>query len=420
MLDRKIAPPFTHSNSIELPLPQELKIAEGLNVLYFDLVKQALIKIEFIYKAGKWYEPVSGLSYFTAQMLEKGVGSKTSSYVAEVFDLFGAHIEISSGFDYTSIALYSLSDKLKDVLPLFLEMLQSPSFPEEELELMKGIFSQNLKVNNEKNSYVAAKLIRKNIYGTNHPYGNTLEEADLININTDGMHQFFRQYFQPTQIYITGSLRSNQLSFVNTQIGTMKLAQYKTDSLSHPIAQGIIEESQEKQDSVQVSIRMGKRSINKGHKDFFSLLFLNHILGGYFGSRLMKNIREEKGLTYGIYSSLNTFNKDSFFTIGADVNRDNQEITIQEIRNELKKLSIEQIPEKELSIAKNHFIGSIQLDMANPFAVVEKIKNINLNQLDSKYYTNLLKEISELTANSLVATAQKHLQDQDLFLVKVG
>jgi len=420
MLDRKIAPPFSHSNSIELPIPKEWIVSDNLNVAYFDLVKQALIKVEFIYKAGKWHEPVSGLSYFTAQMLEKGVGTKTSSHVAEVFDLFGAHVEISPGFDYTSISLYSLSDKLKDVLPLFLEMLQYPSFPEEELELMKGIFSQNLKVNNEKNSYVASKLIRKNIFGDRHPYGNTIEEGDIINITTNVMHSFFNQCFSPIQIYITGSLTSDQLNLVNTQIGGFKSGQIKTESANHLITSGLKEESQQKQESVQTSIRMGKRSINKGHKDFFSLLFLNHILGGYFGSRLMKNIREEKGLTYGIHSSLNTFNKDSFFTIGADVNRENQEITVYEIRNELKKLSTEKIPEQELSIAKNHFIGSIQLDMANPFSVVEKMKNIKLNQLDSNYYTNLLKEISELKSDSLVETAKKYLQDQDLYLVKVG
>jgi len=420
MLDRKIAPPFSQSNSIDLPLPKIGKTSGGSDVLYFDLVKQALIKIEFIYEAGKWYEPIPGLSYFTAQMLEKGTGSKNSSYIAEIFDLYGTHVEIAPGFDYTTVSLYSLSEKLKDVLPLFLEMLQHPSFPEDELVLMKGIFSQNLKVNNEKNSYVAAKLIRRNIFGPHHPYGNTIEEADLEKINTGAMRQLFNNYFHPIQIYITGSLTTTQFDFINTQLNGSKTVEQKNDSISHPIAAGIKEEAQAKQDSVQTSIRMGKRSINKGHKDFSSLLFLNHILGGYFGSRLMKNIREEKGLTYGIYSSLSTFNKDSFFTIGADVNRENQEITVQEIRNELKQLRSEKIPDQELNIAKNHFIGSIQLDMANPFSVVEKIKNIRLNHLDSTYYTSLLKEISELTSTSLTGIAQQYLQDQDLYLVKVG
>ncbi len=420
MLDRKVAPPFSHSDSITLPLPKELRINDDLNVLYFDLVKQALIKIEFIYKAGKWYESLPGLSYFTAQMLEKGAGSKSSSHIAEVFDLYGAHVEISPGFDYTSVSLYSLSDKLKEVLPLFLEMLQYPSFPEDELELMKGIFSQNLKVNNEKNSYVASKLIRKNIFGANHPYGNTIEEIDIQNINTDAMRNSFKASFYPIQIYITGALTEAQLSSIQSDLKGIKTISHKTNSISHTISPGIQEEAQGKTDSVQTSIRMGKRTINKGHKDFPHLLFINHIFGGYFGSRLMKNIREEKGLTYGIYSSINTFNKDSFLTIGADVNRENQDITIQEIKSELKKLATEKISDQELLIAKNHFIGSIQLDMANPFSVVEKIKNISLNNLDPGYYSHLLKEISEVSSSTLVTTAQKYLQDQDLFLVKVG
>lgn len=420
MLDRKVAPPFSHSNSIELPLPKEFRITDNLNVLCFDLVRQALVKIEFIYKAGKWYETLPGLSYFTAQMLEKGAGSKSSSYIAEKFDLYGAHVEISPGFDYTSVSLYSLSDKLKDVLPLFLEMLQYPSFPEEELELMKGIFSQNLKVNNEKNSYIASKLIRKNIFGTHHPYGNTIEETDIQNINTDAIRHFFSASFYPAQIYITGTLTEAQLNSIQSDLKGIKTIFNKNGSIPHTISQGLQEEAQEKQDSVQTSIRMGKRTINKGHKDFPHLLFINHVLGGYFGSRLMKNIREEKGLTYGIYSSINTFNKDSFLSIGADVNRENQDITIQEIKSELKKLATEEISTQELLIAKNHFIGSIQLDMANPFSVVEKIKNINLNNLNQDYYSNLLKEISQVSAATLTATAQTYLQDHDLFLIKVG
>jgi predicted Zn-dependent peptidase len=176
----------------------------------------------------------------------------------------------------------------------------------------------------------------------------------------------------------------------------------------------------EKPESIQTSIRIGKRTINKGHKDYFDLLLLNHILGGYFGSRLMKNIREEKGLTYGIYSSLNTFLNDSFFVIGADVNKENQQITIEEIKNELKKLREEKISDQELIIAKSHFIGSIQLDMANPFSVTEKIKNIRLNKLASEYYNSLVNRINALSSANLIEVAKTYLVDQELAIVRVG
>jgi zinc protease len=420
MLDRKTAPSYSHSHTLELPLIEELKVSDELTVLYFDQVKQALTKVEFIYKAGKWYESFSGLSHFTAQMLEKGTAKKNSTEIASVFDQLGAHVEITPGFDYTSISLYSLSEKLKDVMPLFLEIIQSSSFPEEELDLMKGIFAQNLKVNNDKTSYIASKLIRRNLFGSTHPYGSSIEESDVSKINREGTSRFFKECFHPHEIYITGQLTNAQLDFLIKEIGSISSRSSKNNAIKHTLKEGAKVDYFEKAESLQTSIRLGKRTINKTHKDFNGLLFLNHILGGYFGSRLMKNIREEKGLTYGIYSSINTFLNDSFFVIGADVNKENQEITITEIKNELKKLYSGRISEQELLIAKNHFIGSIQLDMANPFSVVEKIKNVRLNHLNPAYYPNLISDVSNINQEQLISIAEKYFSPSDFLIAKAG
>jgi len=420
MLDRTVAPLFSTSRSIELPIVKELTVSENFKTFYFDKVKQALTKIDIIYKAGKWQEPIPGIAHFTAQLIEKGTANKNSNEIAEIFDQYGAHIEIAPGFDYTTVSLYCLSNKIKDVLPLFLEILLTPSFPKEELDLSKSIFAQNLKINNEKNSYVASKLIRKNIFGERHPYGSSIEENALVKINQDTLKNFFIERFNPFEIYITGRTENDELNFIVDQL--KKLSPIKTIAkpLQHSISVGEKEEYLQKDGSVQTSLRLGKRLINRNHKDYFDLLFLNHILGGYFGSRLMKNIREEKGLTYGINSSLNTLLNDSFFVIGADVNKENQEITIQEIRNELQNLREVKINDQELEIAKSHFLGSIQIDMANPFSVMDKIKNVNLNGLKPTYYNDLFSQVSNLTSDHLMNTAQTYLSDNDLFIVKVG
>jgi len=420
MPDRKVAPPFSLSRSIELPSVKKLNISDHFNTYYFDQVRQALIKIDVVYKAGKWQEPFPGVAHFTAQLIEKGTSGKKSGDIAEIFDQYGAHVEIASGFDYTTISLYCLSNKVKEVLPLFLEILLTPSFPKDELELSKSIFRQNLKINNEKNSHVASKLIRKNIFGESHPYGSSVEDSTLDKINEAALMAFFTERFRPFEIYITGRTEKAELNYITDQLKKLISSEPITKPSQHQISSGRKEEYLQKEGSVQTSLRLGKKSINRNHKDYFDLLFLNHILGGYFGSRLMKNIREEKGLTYGINSSLNTFLHDSFFVIGADVNKENQEITIQEIRNELQNLRDIKINNQELEIAKSHFLGSIQIDMANPFSVVDKIKNINLNQLNPDYYNQLFNRIGNLTSDSLIGIAQTYLTDQDLFIVKVG
>jgi zinc protease len=384
-------------------------------------VRQALIKIDIIYKAGKWYEPSVGISHFSAQLIEKGTQKKDSSQIAETFDQYGAHIEIAPGYDYTTVSLYCLSNKLKDVFPLFIEILLTPSFPESELELSKNIFAQNLKINNEKNSYVASKLIRRNIFGSSHPYGSSVEEKKLVGISREEIIRFFKGHFSPYEIYLTGQIDNSSLKYISQELKQLDSATGANKVAIQPLLTiGEKEEYLEKKGSIQTSLRLGKRTINRNHKDYFDLLLLNHILGGYFGSRLMKNIREEKGLTYGINSSINTFLHDSLFVIGADVNKKNQEITIQEVRNELKSLREQKISSPELEIAKSHFLGSIQLDMANPFSVMEKIKNINLNHLDTNYYNELFNRINRLTSNDLIEISKIYLTDEDLTIVKVG
>jgi zinc protease len=421
MIDRKIAPPFSSSRSLELPTVRKLKISDQFSVHYFDQVKQDLVKIDVVYKAGKWQEPFPGVSHFTSQLLEKGTTSKSSSEIAVIFDQFGAHIEIAPGFDYTTVSLYCLSNKINQVLPLFIEILSTPSFPENELALTKNIFAQNLKVNNEKNSYVSSKLIRKNIFGVAHPYGSSIEESHLDLIHQESIKAFFEKEFIPFQIYITGQLNQNSLDYALTHLKSIyRLDNVTASTPTHMLGSGKQEEYMQKPESIQTSLRLGKRIINRAHKDYPDILLLNHILGGYFGSRLMKNIREEKGLTYGIHSSLNAFLNDCFFIIGADVNKENQEITIKEIRNELKKLRGEKIDLQELEVAKSHFLGSIQLDMANPFSVIEKIKNVNLNFLNAHYYNQLFNRISKVTNEELIHTAEQYFTDDDLFIVKVG
>jgi predicted Zn-dependent peptidase len=175
-----------------------------------------------------------------------------------------------------------------------------------------------------------------------------------------------------------------------------------------------------KDESVQSSLRLGKRFINRTHPDYFECLLLNHILGGYFGSRLMKNIREEKGLTYGIYSSINPFRNDCLFSIGADVGKEKKDLALLEIKHELNKLIERPIDPGELSAAKNHFLGSLQLEVANPFACIDKIKNIRLNDLDDSFYKSLFTKIQASNSSGLQALTAKYFSSDELRIVSVG
>jgi predicted Zn-dependent peptidase len=415
MLDRTTAPPFIKSDSFELP-DFNTGDVNGIPLFMVPEVQQDILKIELMFPAGKWYEPKAGVSHFTSNMIEKGTQRLDSSELAEMFDRLGAHIEISAGYDHTSVSLYALRKNWKEATELLAEMIQTPAFDSDELDLMKDIFLQNLKVNKEKTSFVVSQLIRKNIYG-NHPYGTSLEEKDVLEVTPEQLRSFHTASFSPSAIFVT-THPAVTMEEVSTRFGLFVKPAHDRSPAPAVIA-GNKNEHQAKE-GVQTSLRLGRRSLTRTDRGYPELLLFNHILGGYFGSRLMKNIREDKGLTYGIYSSVNPFVRDSFFAIGADVNKDNRDLALEEIRKEMKRMRTEPVDGAELEIARNHFLGSLQSEVANPFSVTDKIKNIHLHNLPKDYYRNLFRRINEVTAKDLLTIGEQYVHEDSMFTATVG
>ena len=411
MLDRKTAPVHAEVVSFNLPSPEINSLSNGVPIYILRGVTQRVLKIELVFEAGKWFEPKKGLAYFTAHMLEKGTASRSSFEIADFFDRHGASIEISPGFDVVSISLYTLTKNTTIVLPVFLELLTASVFPDNELTLQKDIFNQTLKINNEKTSYVASKLIRQHLFGNLHPYGNAIEASDVDKLGREDLDNFFCDRFSLKQVFVVGSIHDQLLTFITSELqgiqGNSKKQTLPAFTISSDKSLGYIE----KPDSIQSSLRLGKRIITRNHKDYPALVLVNHIFGGYFGSRLMKNIREDKWLTYGIYSSLNNLKNDAFFVIAADVNRINKDIAIQEIKSELNLLCQKPVDPQELITAKNHLLGNLQLEIANPFSVIEKIKTIHTFGLNTNFYNSLFLQILHVDELTLQKVANTYLSD---------
>lgn len=419
MLDRKSAPQFSPLENFLLPEPEITKLTNGGNLVCLDIVQQDVIRIELLFKSGKWYEPAPGISHFTAQLLDKGVPGKTAYQIATWFDLFGASVEISAGLDFIAVTLYSLASNVEKTLSLFFQLVTVPSFPLDELNQAKDIFSQNLKLNLEKNSFVASRNIRKNIFGELHPYGATLDQPHLLTIEPDLLQQYFKNRFTLFEVYVTGKLNPSTRAMLEANLNQLNS---NSPSLQREFTATGLDPMQliEKSDSIQTSLRLGKRSVNRNHPDYPQLILLNHLLGGYFGSRLMKNLREEKGLTYGIHSSISAFANDSVFMIGTDVNKKDRELAISEVKNEVKMICDHPVSDTELTLSRNHLLGGLQLDTANPFSVMEKIKTIRTHNLNPQFYNQIFSRISETTPRTLMELAQTHLVPETLYVVAVG
>lgn len=245
-----------------------------------------------------------------------------------------------------------------------------------------------------------------------------MEEADVKKIERGDLQSFYKTYFSLRSAFLVGRLSDLELGELSKIIPpTIGRNQQKKDFEYTPGQSRTII----KPNSIQASIRLGKKCLPKSDsKDYADAVMFNHVFGGFFGSRLMKNIREEKGLTYGIYSSLNHFQHDSFWMIGAEVNQQNASKANEEIKNEIKALREELIPQNELEIARNYFIGSWQSENSTLFSVADKVKNIHLWGLPDTYYTHMLERIQQITPAQIQLSANLYFDSADLLEIKVG
>lgn len=420
MLDRTLPPALRHTLAFHLPEAVEFATGAAPECLLIASDLHSVLRLDFVFPAGKVTEKHSGVSYFTGTMLEKGTRHRSAQAVSEHLDYYSAHLDVSSGQDRVIVSLYCLSANLGQVLPLVLEILTEPSFPDEELQLAASIYSDDLRVNMEKTSWLATNRIREMVFG-HHPYGATATLADVQAIQRDWLNHHFNQHYIPSHVVVAGSIQDSDLKSLDDFLCRRFPGPGRISTASAAVPEPFLPQPQERQErtnAVQCSIRFGRRAIDRSATDYPALLLADHILGGFFGSRLMKNIREEKGLTYGIYSSVQQLEHASMITIGAEVNKENLELALQEIRSEMS--GMHSISTGELSTARHHFIGSLQNDVTTIFASSEKIRFLRINRLPKDYFADLIGKIDRLTAEEVQAAADRYFNPESFTVTVAG
>lgn len=412
-MDRTLQPPFLKSLDFILPIPERTLITDFCEIVYFPSDLSEAIKIEFIFEAGQYFAPNPAIAHFCTQLLSKGVPGKDANEIASQIDYYGAHLNLSTGADFSTITLFALKKNIKHLLPLLFSIVREPTFPETELIKFRQIFSENLKVNLEKNAFIAHNQIGKIIFG-NHPYGNSISSEDVNQIDISLLNSFFKSHFHPYKIFIVGTLEKEDFKFLLTNVPN-SIPQSKRQISVTP--QKASQETIVGPNKIQASIKLGTQTISRTHQDAVHLKLINHLLGGFFGSRLMKNIREEKGLSYGIHSSIHNMLGASSLVISAEVNSENAEIALSEIKKELTL--IQNISETELAVAMNHLIGSIQNDITSIFSASDRIKTLILSNLPKEYYQNLFQQLASTTSEDIKSASALYFNPENFSYVMV-
>jgi predicted Zn-dependent peptidase len=422
-INRKIQPKTRFVETFSFPEPETFMLDNGIPVYQLSAGTQAITKIEFIFNAGSWFEEKPLVAKFTNKLLKEGTKSYSAAEIHETIDYFGAHLEVTSDKDMAYVTLYSLNRHLNHLLPVLREIILEPVFPEKELATRVQNKKQEFLINCEKVKYIARWKFNELIFGTSHPYGKFFEVDDFDQVTPSDLANFHKNHYTVNycKIIVAGKIPADLTSSLNKLFGGYKNHEPLINNKPNPIDYTNQHQVHIKKDkAIQSAIRIGKVFVNKTHPDYLKLKVVNTILGGYFGSRLMTTIREEKGYTYGIGSGISSMQHAGSFFISSEVGADVTKDAIEDIYSEIKILQEEKVPAKELDLVRNYMLGSLLRSMDGPFALAESIKSVIEYGMDIRYFKDFIDTIKNITAEEVRDLAQKYFERESLFELKVG
>jgi len=409
---------------LNLVHPVDYQLACGIPVKAIRAGTEEVCRVDFIFEAGSRFQDHLFQASVTNQMLPEGIPGKTGGQIAEEFEFYGSFINVSADRDEADLTVHTLEKFLEPVLALTREVLVNPLFPEEELGVIIANRIQSMKIDDERVENLAHRSINRALFGLSHPYGIIGEIPDAMKVRRNHLREFHRRAYTPAncRILLTGPHPDQYLRLLEKFFGSeWEHAGERLASTLPPIKPSREKEILlQKPGAVQVAIRIGCPLFGRKHPDFQKLTVLNTILGGYFGSRLMSNIREEKGYTYGISSQLSALKDSGYFMIGATVGAEVWHQSIDECNKEMIRLGREPVSREELRLIRNYLTGQLQRSVDGPFHLAEQYRALWINGLDFSYLSEFMDTINRITPEELTGLAKRHLNPENMITVAAG
>jgi len=426
MLNRKHAPAITDAVNFKLNLPpyEKISLRNGVDVYLVNLGTVDTLMMNIIFYAGNCFETQNLVAPATNFMLKNGTRTKTAYQINEHFEYYGAYLNRQASHETAELSLHCMKKNFAELLPVVSELIAESVFPEEELEIYKKNMQQRLQVNLRKNDFIAGRLIDTYLFGSAHPYGKYSSMEDYTALNIQVTKDFYNQYYLHGRcaIFVAGPLPSDINVLIETHFGGLPLTGSEKPAQPDAPIVPVIEKKYRvtnDPDSVQGAIRIARNFPNRHHPDFQKMQVLNNIFGGYFGSRLMANIREDKGYTYGIHSYLVNLVQESALMISTEAGKEVTEATMKEVYLEMNRLCEELIPEEELKTSKNFMMGTLLGDLDGPFQVAGRWKSLILNGFTEEYFYRSIDTIKKIQPVELQELANKYLKPADFYELAV-
>lgn len=424
-LDRSIPPIVRQLKEFSIKCPERYKMKNGIPLNVINVGSEDVVRFDLLIGGGQLGQEQPLQAMFTNRMLREGTSNMTSAQIAENLDYYGAWLELSSSINCSFITLYSLNKYFTRTLAVIAEMVKEPIFPMKELSIVTDANKQQFSVSNTRVETIARKRLNSALFGPLHPFGRYAVAEDYDRITPEILHKFYRKYYHSgnCSIYISGKVTSEIIQSIEENFGDSNWGevQEKTRLLNMP-PQISLEKHIfiEREDALQSSLKMGCFVMDRQHPDFLKSRVLVTLLGGYFGSRLMSNIREEKGYTYGIGAGIVSYPDTGILVISTEAANEYVNPIIAEVYKEIDRLREEFVPQEELEMVKNYMLGDLCRAYEGPFSLSDAWIYIETAGLDDDFFVRSLDAIREITREDIQRLATTYFCKENLIEVVVG
>ncbi len=397
------------------------QIENGVKIYVLNSDEFEVLRLSFVFNAGTVMQHKPFVASATANLLSEGSSKLSAQQIAEGLDFYGSYYDVNIDRDYTYISFCSLTKFVKPTLDMAAKIILDPTFAQSEVETYCAKRKQRLEVERRRVETRAREEFAISLFGDKHPYGISSPTAAYDDITREDIVEFHRRHYTADNCFIVCSGRVTEQELEQIKALAAAMPRHKAPSAPHfPALVQRKEFRAEQQGAVQSSIRIGRELFERSHPDFIGMQVVATILGGYFGSRLMQSLREERGYTYGVVSALVNFAHSGYIAIATQVGCEVADDALQVIYTEIERLRTELISDDELTMVKHIMAGEMMRILDGPFGVADvTIENI-LCSTDNSALAKNLERIESITAQEVMRLSQKYLRREDLVTTVVG
>lgn len=419
---RLTPPPSGDIRMPNIPPHTVRQLPNGVSLCVLLGGAQPVVKVEVCVRGGTARSERAAVARAAASLLTEGTEAHSAQEIAETLDFFGASIVPSCSLARASLSAVCLQRDVRKVVDLLHEILMRPAYPDKELDIYKAQELQNLEVQKLRSSNMASKLMAQTLYDDGDRRARFATRETFETLTSGLLREFHREAYVPNNAYVFVSGRPSDadVEFIAETFGAESWARGEDWMAAPPRFRHGARRKMVEHDGEQTSVRIARPLFDRKHPDFITFQLVNAAFGGYFGSRIMQNVRERLGLTYGIYSSVAVGNYCGTHSISSEVKTGSHEVVVEEVFREMRRMADSLLSPREMQTMRGYLLSEILRNFDTVFTTADAIFDLLLHGVDTGVFVELYDAVRDAGEEDIRGVAARWLVPEEYSVVCVG